>query len=95
MNFFILKHFVHIQYFENSLTYRFPAEIVAVDVSGRSFDRMSIQRRSLIHGDLSGKTPDDVSMKRSRTRNRRPRSRRRNTLAGTDQKEIHDALTAG
>lgn len=69
---------------------------MAVDVSGRSFDRMSIQRRSLMHGDLGGKTPDgDVGAKRSRTRNRRPRSRRRNTLAGTDQKEIHDALTAG
>ncbi|XP_018561614.2 uncharacterized protein LOC108903802 isoform X1 [Anoplophora glabripennis] len=75
---------------------RFPAEIVAVDVSGRSFDRMSIQRRSLMHVDPGDKTVDGVaSMKRSKTRNRRPRSRRRNTLAGTDQKEIHDALTAG
>lgn len=66
-------------------------------MSGKSFDRMSIHRRSLMHADSGGKTADggDASMKRPRTRNRRPRSRRRNTLAGTDQKEIHNAITAG
>ncbi|KAJ8953764.1 hypothetical protein NQ318_015421 [Aromia moschata] len=75
---------------------KFPAEIVAVDVSGRSFDRMSIQRRSLLHGDLGCRATDgDTNVSKRRTRSRRPRSRRRNTLAGTDQKEIQNALTAG
>ncbi|CAH1155016.1 unnamed protein product [Phaedon cochleariae] len=75
---------------------KFPAEIVAVDVSGRSFDRMSIQRRSLVHGDLVNRTTDgDTNAARRRTRTRKPRNRRRNTLAGTDQKEIRDAITAG
>lgn len=79
---------------------RFPPEIVAVDVSGRCFDRMSIQRRSLLHpgeyrnGGSTSATAADGSVRR-RTRTRRPRSKRRNTLAGTDQKEIRDALTAG
>lgn len=80
--------------------YRFPPEIVAVDVSGRCFDRMSFQRRSLLHsgeyktGGGTTATATHGSMRR-RTRTRRPRSKRRNTLAGTDQKEIRDALTAG
>jgi hypothetical protein len=67
---------------------------VAVDVSGRSFDRMSIQRRSLLQTDISANLEDSNNLKR-RTRTRRPRSRRRNTLAGTDHKEIRDALIAG
>lgn len=68
-------------------------------MSGRCFERMSVQRRSLLHpgeygaGNSAG-TAADGSMRR-RTRTRRPRSKRRNTLAGTDQKEIRDALTAG
>ena len=66
---------------------------MAVDVSGRSFDRMSVQRRSLLQTEVSTKL-EDPNLKR-RTRARRPRSRRRNTLAGTDQKEIRDALIAG
>nr|XP_023023553.1 uncharacterized protein LOC111511756 [Leptinotarsa decemlineata] len=72
---------------------KFPAEIVAVDISGRNFDRMSIQRRSLIQGEVVNRTTDGDT--RRRTRSRKPRNRRRNTLAGTDQKEIRDALTAG
>lgn len=65
-------------------------------MSGKSFDRMSVQRRSLMHGELLSQTEtgEPGSLKR-RTRSRRPRNRRRNTLAGTDQKEIRDALTAG
>ncbi|KAG5881455.1 hypothetical protein JTB14_025832 [Gonioctena quinquepunctata] len=72
---------------------KFPAEIVAVDISGRNFDRMSIQRRSLMQGDAVNRTTDGDTRRRNKTR--RPRNRRRNTLAGTDQKEIRDALTAG
>ncbi|KAJ8973516.1 hypothetical protein NQ317_000444 [Molorchus minor] len=73
----------------------FPAEIVAVDISGKSFDRMSVQRRSLLTGDISSRTTDGDSVIPKRRTRRRPRSRRRNTLAGTDQKEIQNALTAG
>ena len=66
---------------------RFPAEIVAVDVSGRGFDRMSMRRRSL----LSGPETQETAVKR-RSRPRRPRGKRRNTIAGTDQKEIRQAI---
>ncbi|KAL1509390.1 hypothetical protein ABEB36_004141 [Hypothenemus hampei] len=72
---------------------KFPAQVVAVDVSGKSFDRMSLQRRSLTTGELPSRTEADTIRRRGRTR--RPRNRRRNTLAGTDQKEIQSALTAG
>ncbi|XP_031336241.1 uncharacterized protein LOC116165717 [Photinus pyralis] len=71
---------------------KFPAEIVAVDVSGKAFNRMSIQRRSVLRGDPNRTEGDTI---RLRTRTRKPRSRRRNTLAGTDQKEIQDAIVAG
>lgn len=80
--------------YSTKLCFRFPAEIVAVDVSGRSFDRMSVQRRSLMPTDTSCKEETTAGVRR-RTRSRKPRSRRRNTLAGTDQKEIRDALSAG
>nr|XP_031831305.1 uncharacterized protein LOC116426463 isoform X2 [Nomia melanderi] len=66
---------------------KFPAEIVAVDVSGRGFERMSMRRRSL----LSGPENQETAVKR-RSRLRRPRGKRRNTIAGTDQKEIRQAI---
>ncbi|XP_012283351.1 uncharacterized protein LOC105701292 isoform X2 [Orussus abietinus] len=66
---------------------KFPAEIVAVDVSGRGFERMSMRRRSL----LAGPESQDAAVKR-RSRPRRPRGKRRNTIAGTDQKEIRQAI---
>ncbi|XP_076675165.1 NHS actin remodeling regulator GUK-holder isoform X1 [Andrena cerasifolii] len=65
---------------------KFPAEIVAVDVSGKGFERMSMRRRSL----LSGPESQETAVKR-RSRPRRPRGKRRNTIAGTDQKEIRQA----
>ncbi|ENN74917.1 hypothetical protein YQE_08495, partial [Dendroctonus ponderosae] len=73
---------------------QFPAQLVAVDISGRSFDRMSMQRRSLMSGEVVNQTVDGDTVRR-RGRTRRPRNRRRNTLAGTDQKEIQSAITAG
>ncbi|XP_072385724.1 uncharacterized protein gukh isoform X2 [Diabrotica undecimpunctata] len=79
---------------------KFPAEIIAVDISGRSFDRMSSQRRSLKpNGEVPSRPTDaanvdDSTTAKRRSRTRRTRSKRRNTLAGTDQKEIRDALTA-
>ncbi|KAF5300070.1 hypothetical protein FQA39_LY11262 [Lamprigera yunnana] len=68
---------------------KFPAEIVAVDISGRAFNRMSLQRRSLLHAEMSRLQGETL---RLRTKSRKPRTRRRNTLAGTDQKEIEGAL---
>lgn len=74
--------------------------MVTVDVSGKRFDRMSGMRRSLMTAGVAGDggvvptPPDDGSTVRRRTKTRKPRNRRRNTLAGTDQKEIRDALTA-
>ncbi|KAJ4433901.1 hypothetical protein ANN_16214 [Periplaneta americana] len=68
---------------------RFPAELVAVDVSGRAFDRMTSFRRSLIHVQVDA----DGTVRRRGGRNRRPRGRRRNTIAGTDQRELEQAVT--
>ncbi|KAG8248055.1 hypothetical protein J6590_048361 [Homalodisca vitripennis] len=59
---------------------KFPSEVVPVDVSGRSFNRMSNLRRSMAHVEY-----DDS---RRRTRHRRARGKRRNTIAGTDTKEL-------
>ncbi|XP_071572258.1 uncharacterized protein Gukh [Temnothorax nylanderi] len=70
-----------------AIALKFPAEIVAVDVSGRGFVRMSMRRRSL----LSGPETQETTVKR-RSRPRRPRGKRRNTIAGTDQKEIRQAI---
>ncbi|CAK9833264.1 hypothetical protein ANTRET_LOCUS9976 [Anthophora retusa] len=70
-----------------AIALKFPAEIVAVDVSGKGFERMSMRRRSL----LSGPENQEAAVKR-RSRPRRPRGKRRNTIAGTDQKEIRQAI---
>ncbi|XP_076758860.1 NHS actin remodeling regulator GUK-holder [Xylocopa sonorina] len=70
-----------------AIALKFPAEIVAVDVSGKGFERMSTRRRSL----LSGPENQETAVKR-RSRPRRPRGKRRNTIAGTDQKEIRQAI---
>ncbi|CAL7935387.1 unnamed protein product [Xylocopa violacea] len=70
-----------------AIALKFPAEIVAVDVSGKGFERMSMRRRSL----LSGPENQETAVKR-RSRPRRPRGKRRNTIAGTDQKEIRQAI---
>ncbi|XP_045467782.1 uncharacterized protein LOC123676115 isoform X2 [Harmonia axyridis] len=71
---------------------KFPSEIVPVDVSGKAFDRMSVQRRSLMNGEVVLREGEGD---KKRTKSRRPRSKRRNTLAGTDQKEIENAVSAG
>ncbi|KAK9875179.1 hypothetical protein WA026_005970 [Henosepilachna vigintioctopunctata] len=71
---------------------KFPSEMVTVDISGRPFDRLSLQRRSLMNGEIPTR---DGDADKKKTRTRRPRSKRRSTLAGTDQKEIQSAVTAG
>jgi hypothetical protein len=80
--------------------FRYPAEIVRVDITGKRFDRMSAARKSLLH--VHGKTVDasdpsqspvdgEATVKR-RSRSKKPRGKRRNTIAGTDQKEIEEAI---
>ncbi|XP_023727427.1 mucin-5AC isoform X2 [Cryptotermes secundus] len=68
---------------------RFPPELVAVDISGRPFDRMTSFRRSLIHVQIDA----DGTVRRRSGRSRKPRGRRRNTIAGTDQRELEQAIT--
>lgn len=67
---------------------RFPPSIVAVDISGKAFDRMSGMRRSMINMEIAS----DGAGGRRRGRSRRHREKRRNTIAGTSQKEIQQAI---
>uniref|UniRef100_A0A2H8TEB6 Wiskott-Aldrich syndrome protein family member 2 n=1 Tax=Melanaphis sacchari TaxID=742174 RepID=A0A2H8TEB6_9HEMI len=63
---------------------KFPPQIVEVDVSGRSFNRMSALRRSLQNVEY------ETSVRRRKSK--RPRGKRRNTIAGTDQKELEAVI---
>nr|CAD7265277.1 unnamed protein product [Timema shepardi] len=67
---------------------RFPSEVVPVDISGRAFDRMSLLRRSLIHVEVD----ESGAVRRRGGRGRKTRGKRRNTIAGTDQKELRQAV---
>ncbi|KAL1375419.1 hypothetical protein pipiens_000703, partial [Culex pipiens pipiens] len=88
---------------------KFPAETIKVDTSGRRFDRMCTTRKSLLHfvsaaehaaelgaagtaGQPDGSDGDTI---RRRSRPRRSRGKRRNTIAGTDQKEIAEVVNNG
>lgn len=89
---FKLSNLIKIVYF------RYPAQIVRVDTSGKRFDRMSVARKSLLHVQ-SGmhevvEISDDNTVKR-RSRSRKPRGKRRNTIAGIDQKEIEGITENG
>lgn len=64
-----------------AIALKFPAEIVTVDISGKSFQRMSNLRRSMVNSEY-----DDTV--RRRTKSKKPRGKRRNTIAGTDTKEL-------
>ncbi|XP_063824305.1 uncharacterized protein LOC135073964 [Ostrinia nubilalis] len=66
---------------------KFPPELVAIDTSGKFFERMCSSRKSL-HIESTGET-DTV---KRRTRTRKPRGKRRNTISGTDQKELREAI---
>ncbi|XP_001944548.2 uncharacterized protein LOC100163301 [Acyrthosiphon pisum] len=66
------------------IAHKFPPQIVEVDVSGRSFNRMSALRRSLQNVEY------ETSVRRRKSR--RPRGKRRNTIAGTDQKELEAVI---
>ncbi|CAK1546191.1 unnamed protein product [Leptosia nina] len=67
---------------------KFTPELVAIDTSGKFFDRMCTSRKSL-HMELSTGETDTV---KRRTRTRKPRGKRRNTISGTDQKELREAI---
>ncbi|KAL4705977.1 hypothetical protein ACJJTC_019332 [Scirpophaga incertulas] len=67
---------------------KFPPEVVAIDTSGKFFDRMCSSRKSLHVVEGAGET-DTV---KRRTRTRKPRGKRRNTISGTDQKELREAI---
>ncbi|XP_067616827.1 uncharacterized protein gukh isoform X2 [Eurosta solidaginis] len=75
---------------------RYPAEVISVDTSGKRFQRMCAARKSTT-GCYTGNMAetnnlnDDVQTVSRRSRSRRVRGKRRNTIAGTDQKEIQDA----
>ncbi|GAB0087313.1 SCAR/WAVE family [Sergentomyia squamirostris] len=84
------------------LAQKFPAEVVSVDISGKRFDRMCHTRKSLLHTQVPGSATDsgvssppsdsvDNQTVKRRSRPKKPRGKRRNTLAGTDQKEIQEA----
>lgn len=77
------------------IAFRYPAQLIKVDTSGKRFDRQCAARKSLLHvqsglhalvEDANDSSNTD-SVKR-RSRSRKPRGNRRNTIAGTDQKEI-------
>lgn len=81
--------------------FRYPAQIVKVDTSGKRFDRQSAARKSLLHVQSGLHAIEDAndssntdSVKR-RSRSRKPRGTRRNTIAGTDQKEIEGITENG
>ncbi|XP_021188618.3 mucin-2 [Helicoverpa armigera] len=67
---------------------KFSPEVVAIDTSGKFFDRMCSSRKSLHLESTAGET-DTV---KRRTRTRKPRGKRRNTISGTDQKELREAI---
>lgn len=77
--------------------HRFPAELIKVDISGRRFERMCTARKSMnviqqIDIGDENNLNDDVQTVKRRSRSRKPRHKRRNTIAGTDQKEIEEAV---
>lgn len=86
---------------------KFPAETIKVDTSGKRFDRMCATRKSLLHfvstseqaetNAAGGQQADgsDGDTIRRRSRPRRSRGKRRNTIAGTDQKEIAEVVNNG
>lgn len=102
INYLVLFYFINVTYSEDLLSifiyfqygtklfrflHRFPPEVIAIDTSGKFFERMCSSRKSL-HIESTGET-DTV---KRRTRTRKPRGKRRNTISGTDQKELREAI---
>ncbi|KAL9897110.1 NHS actin remodeling regulator GUK-holder isoform 1-T1 [Glossina fuscipes fuscipes] len=74
---------------------KYPAEVITVDVSGKRFQRMCMARKSttscISNVPNTNNLDSEVQTVTRRSRSRRARGKRRNTIAGTDQKEIQDA----
>ncbi|XP_055373794.1 putative uncharacterized protein DDB_G0282133 [Condylostylus longicornis] len=73
---------------------KYPAELIPVDITGRRFDRMCLSRKSVYADSKTGskkdnKTKDDTE---KRTRTKKSRGKRRNTIIGIDPKEISEAI---
>lgn len=91
-------HDIHIVI--NPILHRYPAQLIRVDTSGKRFDRQSAARKSLLHvqtgmaavvgavEDQSNDSTNNTDSVKRRSRSRKPRGNRRNTIAGIDQKEI-------
>lgn len=62
-------------------------------MSGKQFDRMSVARKSLLHVQASQTVEENTDTMRRRTRSRKPRGKRRNTVA-VDGKEVLEAVQA-
>ncbi|XP_070490953.1 serine-rich adhesin for platelets [Chironomus tepperi] len=83
------------------LASKYPAQLIRVDTSGKRFDRQSAARKSLLHVQTGLHAIEDAndssntdSVKR-RSRSRKPRGNRRNTIAGIDQTEIEEIAVNG
>lgn len=79
---------------QKSLAQRYPAVLVSVNTSNVRFERMCSIRKSLGHMPM-GKTRyvDDGQPVRRSGRGKKPSGKRRNTIAGTDDKDIKEAYT--
>lgn len=70
--------------------------MIRVDTSGRGFERMCVARKTMVNVPLSigehNNLNDEIQTVKRRSRSRKPRNKRRNTIAGTDQKEIEEAV---
>lgn len=77
------------------ISYRYPAEVISVDTSGKRFQRMCMARKSTTGVFTTmpdtNNLNDDVQTVARRSRSRKARGKRRNTIAGIDQKEIQNA----
>lgn len=79
----------------HSIALKFPAEIVPVNTSGVRFDRMCFMRKSLGHVPMgsSRQKSDEFQAVRRSTRPRKAVGKRRNTIAGIEDKDIKEAYT--
>lgn len=79
---------------QNALAQKYPAVIVSVNTSNVRFERMCSIRKSLGHMPM-GKTRyvDEPHAVRRSGRGKKASGKRRNTIAGTDDKDIKEAYT--
>ena len=80
-----------------SIANKYPAELIRVDTSDVRFQRQCSIRKSLGHVPMSGASrkqleEESLTVKR-RTRSKKSVGKRRNTIAGTDNKEIKEACS--